>query len=57
MLNFRDLGRASVLLHYYVPASQWVPVKRGTHLLCRVYTNTAKIPVGIKIYALSLVER
>ena len=31
--NFGDLVRASVLLvHYYVPASQWVPVKRGMHV-------------------------
>ena len=26
VLNFGDLVRVSVLLHYYVPASQWVPV-------------------------------
>ena len=38
MLNFGDLEQASVLLHYYVPASQWVPVKRGKHVKLSKYS-------------------
>ena len=38
VLNFGDLGRASGLLHYYVPASQWVPVKRGMHVKLSKYS-------------------
>ena len=38
VLNFGDLEQASVLLHYYVPASQWVPVKQGMHVKLSKYS-------------------